>query len=116
MPSIDLQSQVSATVLVDEMIDRALQILCKEPQKRFRLGSHMTPVATTPLLSQPLHRQVGVADYSSVSFLQNMHVTLIGDSPDRNVCSKEGSEGTKMSHCTGEAGVNAWDENTRTLK
>lgn len=30
-----------------------------------------------------------------------MHVTLIGDSPDRNVCSKEGSEGTKISHCTG---------------
>lgn len=89
MPSIDLQSQVSATILVGKMIDRALQILCKEPHECFRLGSHMTAVATTSLLSQPLHRQVGVADYSSASFLQNMHVTLIGDSPDRNVCSKE---------------------------
>lgn len=79
MLSIDLQSQVIASILVDEMTDRALQILCKEPHKCFRLGSHMTSVATISLLSQPLHRQVGVADYSSIFvFLQNMHVTLIG--------------------------------------
>lgn len=116
MLNIDLQSQVSATILADGVVDRALQILCTEPHKCFRLGSHMTPVATTSPLSQPLHKQVGVAHYSSVSFLQNMHITLIGDSPDRNVCSKERSEGTKISHCMGEAGVNAWDENTQNPK
>lgn len=119
MLSIDLQSQVSASILVDEMIDRSSQILFKEPHKCFRLGNHMTPVATTSLMAQSLHKQVGVADYSSVFFFffyKTCMWPLLVDSPDRNVCSKEGSEGTKILHCTGETGVNAWDENTQNPK
>lgn len=37
----------------------------------------------------------------SIAFFQNMHLTLLVDSPDKILCAKEGSEGAKISQRPG---------------